>query len=61
VLASLRLRAWLYSRTEISSPWRFEFTPSHDSTFHIIGSGGGYLLKCALGLINPPFRVCEQL
>jgi AraC-like DNA-binding protein len=44
VLGSLRLRAWLYSRTEIGTPWRFEFTPSHDSTFHIFGSGGGYLL-----------------
>jgi hypothetical protein len=29
---------------EIGSPWRFEFTPSHDSTFHIIGSGSGHLL-----------------
>lgn len=44
VLVALRLRAWLYSRTEITSPWRFEFTASPDSSFHIIGSGGGYLL-----------------
>src|ERR1700730_5823808 len=44
VLASLRLRAWLYSRTEITAPCRFAFTPSQDSVFHIIGSGGGYLL-----------------
>jgi hypothetical protein len=29
---------------EIGSPWRFEFTPSHDSKFHIIGSGRGHLL-----------------
>lgn len=44
VLVALRLRAWLYSRTEITPPWRFDFTASPDSTFHIIGSGGGYLL-----------------
>jgi AraC-like DNA-binding protein len=44
VLIALQLRAWLYSRTEITSPWRFEFTASPDSSFHIIGSGGGYLL-----------------
>ncbi|WP_328399534.1 AraC family transcriptional regulator [Nocardia sp. NBC_00403] len=44
VLVSLRLRAWLYSRTEITPPWRFDFTPSPDSTFHIIGSGGGHLM-----------------
>jgi AraC-like DNA-binding protein len=44
VLTSLRLRASLYSRTEISSPWRFAFTASPDSTIHIIGSGRGHLL-----------------
>ncbi|MFI6594850.1 AraC family transcriptional regulator [Nonomuraea sp. NPDC050536] len=44
VLGSLDLRGWLHSRTEIVPPWRFDFMASHDSVFHIIGSGGGYLL-----------------
>jgi AraC-like DNA-binding protein len=44
VLTSLRLRGSLYSRTEISAPWRFAFTASPDSTIHIIGSGRCYLL-----------------
>ena len=44
VLSSLGLRGWLHSRTEITPPWRFDFTPSQDSVFHILGSGGGYLL-----------------
>jgi AraC-like DNA-binding protein len=44
VLSSLEMRGWLHSRNEITPPWRFDFTPSPDSVFHILGAGGGYLL-----------------
>jgi AraC-like DNA-binding protein len=43
VLNSLELKGWLHSRTEVASPWRFDFVASRDSTFHILSSGGGYL------------------
>jgi AraC-like DNA-binding protein len=43
VLSALELRGWLKSRTEIASPWRFDFLSSLDCTFHIFNVGGGYL------------------
>jgi AraC-like DNA-binding protein len=43
VLNALELKGWLHSRTEVASPWRFDFAASPDSTFHVLSSGGGYL------------------
>jgi len=43
VLNSLDLKGWLSSRTETTTPWRFEFAPSQDSIFHILKLSGGYL------------------
>jgi AraC-like DNA-binding protein len=43
VLNTLELKGWLCSRTEVASPWRFDFAASQDSTFHILNFGGGYL------------------
>ncbi len=44
VLNALELKGWLSSHTEAASPWRVDFAPSQDSTFHIFNFGGGYLL-----------------
>jgi AraC-like DNA-binding protein len=44
VLSALELKGWLHSRTEVASPWRFDFAASPDSIFHILSCGGGYLL-----------------
>ncbi len=44
VLNALELKGWLSSHTEVASPWRVDFAPSQDSTFHIFNFGGGYLL-----------------
>ncbi len=43
VLNVLELKGWLSSRTEMASPWRFEFAASRDITFHILSCGRGYL------------------
>ena len=43
VLNALELKGWLYSRTEVATPWRFDFVASPDSVFHILRFGGGYL------------------
>ncbi len=43
VLNALELKGWLSSRTTVATPWRVDFLPSQDSTFHIFNFGGGYL------------------
>ncbi|GHO96167.1 AraC family transcriptional regulator [Reticulibacter mediterranei] len=43
VLNSLDLKGWLSSRTETTTPWRFDFAASQDSIFHILKLSGGYL------------------
>jgi AraC-like DNA-binding protein len=43
VLNSLELKGWLSSRRELAAPWRYDFAPSADSTFHVLSFGGGYL------------------
>ncbi|MET8871766.1 AraC family transcriptional regulator [Nocardia sp. NPDC004604] len=44
VLSAMELRGWLHSRTEATTPWRFDFQASPDSIFHVLGGAGGYLL-----------------
>jgi AraC-like DNA-binding protein len=51
VLNSLNLKGWLSSRTETTTPWRFEFAVSPDSIFHILKLSGGYL--CVEGEVSP--------
>jgi len=43
VLGAFELKGWLYSRTELTSPWRFDFRASPDSIFHVLNVGSGYL------------------
>jgi AraC-like DNA-binding protein len=43
VLTTLELKGWLSSRRELSSPWRYDFAATKDSTFHVLSFGGGYL------------------
>lgn len=43
VLNTLELKGWLGSWSEVAAPWRLDFLPSQDSTFHIFHAGGGYL------------------
>ena len=43
VLNALELKGWLHSRTEMTTPWRFDFLASQDSIFHLLSSGHGYL------------------
>src|SRR6266852_3125500 len=43
VLNTLELKGWLYSRTEMALPWRFDFLASQDSIFHLLWVGRGYL------------------
>jgi AraC-like DNA-binding protein len=56
VLNALNLKGWLASRTEIATPWRFDFAASRDSIFHILKFGGGYL--CVAGEPTP-LRVAD--
>lgn len=43
ILGALEVKGWLYSRTELTSPWRFDFLASLDSIFHVLNVGSGYL------------------
>lgn len=51
VLNVLQLKSALCTRTEISAPWRFSFSSSRDSIFHIFNAGNGYI--CIEGEANP--------
>lgn len=44
VLTALDLKGWLSARTELVTPWRFEYGASQDMIFHILQRGEGYLL-----------------
>lgn len=43
VLQALELKGGLYSRMEMTGPWRFDFLASPDSIFHLLCVGRGYL------------------
>ena len=51
VLNTLELKSSLYSRTEITAPWRFHFAASQDAIFHILNFGSGYI--CVEGEATP--------
>ncbi len=43
VLNALELKGWLQAGMEMTPPWRVDFLASHDSIFHLLNSGCGYL------------------